>query len=328
MKKILFVFLFALSSAYAIQEGTYYDRPLAAPPPWFTGPLFTPSGHVTPKGHVNFEPYFFARNTFGEYNSHWNSHSADTDTLELRSRNILKIGILNRVDFTIIPQAYYKMKGDESSVQFGDLSTGFDFALIKSNPSLWYPNIRLTLYERFPTGKYQKGNPKKGTTDLVGRGTFETQVGISSSKLYCIVDRHYLDLRFSVNYYINPSTHVKGFNSYGGGYGTSGNAHPGNRLTVLLGQEFSLTQRWAIACDFIYQHHNATHFSGNRGTTTKNGSTPAKVGPPSWEQFSIAPALEYNFNQHMGLIGGIWFTVAGRNSTEFVSGVIALNYFQ
>lgn len=324
------VFLLIASYGYAIEDGTYYDWPLrsTAPPPWFTGPLFTPSGHVTPKGHINFEPYFFARDVTGDYDSHWHSHSSKPPSWELRSRNVLKIGILNRVDLTIIPQAFYKMKGEASSVQFGDLTTGFNFSIIKSNPELWYPSIKLTIFERFPTGKYQRGNPKKDRTDLVGRGCFETQFGITASKLFHIKNKHYLSSRVSINYFLRPAIHVKGFNSYGGGYGTSGVEHPGNHLSVSMGHEFSLTQHWSLACDFIYRHFNVNHFSGYKGTTTKGGHTPAKIEHPSSEHFSLAPALEYNFSQHLGLIGGVWVSVAGRNSSDVISGVIALNYFQ
>ena len=71
--------------------------------------------------------------------------------------------------------------------------------------------------------------------------------------------------------------------------------------------------------DFQYQHSNKNRFSGKKG-----GSAPIA---PSSEQISMAPALEYNFNANVGIIGGAWFSVAGRNSTQFISWVLALNIY-
>ena len=39
---------------------------------------------------------------------------------------------------------------------------------------------------------------------------------------------------------------------------------------------------------------------------------------------TIAPAVEYNFNQHVGLIAGPWFSLRGKNTTEFFGLVAAL----
>jgi hypothetical protein len=51
-------------------------------------------------------------------------------------------------------------------------------------------------------------------------------------------------------------------------------------------------------------------------------------GGPSSSQYSLAPAIEYNWSQNIGLIGGVWFTVAGQNISQFNSIVIALNYYK
>jgi hypothetical protein len=48
---------------------------------------------------------------------------------------------------------------------------------------------------------------------------------------------------------------------------------------------------------------------------------------PSNEQWSVAPAIEYNWSKNVGLIVGSWFSFAGRNSVRFISGVAALNIY-
>jgi hypothetical protein len=42
-------------------------------------------------------------------------------------------------------------------------------------------------------------------------------------------------------------------------------------------------------------------------------------------QISFAPEVEYNFSQSSGLLAGVWFTVAGKNSSAFASAF--LTYF-
>ncbi|MES2122546.1 MAG: hypothetical protein V4492_07205, partial [Chlamydiota bacterium] len=81
----------------------------------------------------------------------------------------------------------------------------------------------------------------------------------------------------------------------------------------------------ALALDIQYQHNNKTRFSGHKGRTRGVRNV---VGGPSSEQFSLAPAFEYNFTYNVGLIAGCWFTVAGRNALEFASGVVAINIYQ
>jgi hypothetical protein len=117
---------------------------------------------------------------------------------------------------------------------------------------------------------------------------------------------------------------VHGFNTYGGGFGTQGRVLPGNILQAIVSFEFTLSQNWVFAIDNVYTHTNATHFYGVLGTTAEGVS--ASVGGPSSEQFSFAPAIEYNFSANLGIAAGCWFTAWGRNSTEFRSGVVNIDY--
>lgn len=118
---------------------------------------------------------------------------------------------------------------------------------------------------------------------------------------------------------------MKGFNTYGGARNTRGVVYPGNTFTADAAIQYNFTKQWAFACDLIYGHGNKNRFSGKRGTN--RDGTKANMTAPSNEQWSLAPAIEYNFSQTLGLIAGPWFTFAGRNSAQFASGVIALNMY-
>lgn len=296
------------------------------PDPWFTGPLLTPSGHVIPVGHINIEPYIFATETIGTYDSHWKSHSV-TKSWSINPEVPIQIGIIKSVDFLINPQMFYNTTRNQHSTRFGDLVVGFDIQLIQDKPGKWWPAVKITPQVKFPTGKYQHGNPDKLGTDLVGSGSYISGLALVFSHLYHIYCAHFLNTRLAFMCNIPSNVNVEGFNTYGGGFGTKGTAKVGNNYSILFGLEYSLTQQWALAFDGAYFHFNKNTFSGNPGTVTPGG-LPAAVGSPSSEQFSIAPAIEYNFNANVGLIVGPWLTIGGRNTSQFVSWVAALNIYK
>ena len=165
---------------------------------------------------------------------------------------------------------------------------------------------------------------EKGFSDG-GAGAFETDLGVVFGRLIHVRGIHYLNSRLSVSYAIPSNVHVKGFNNYGGGFGTKGLVKVGNSITTLLGLELNMSLNWALALDVAYAYGNKTRFSGRKGFNP-DGSH-ASVGGPSFNQVSLAPALEYNFNESVGIIAGAWFTVAGRNSSQFATGVVAVNWY-
>jgi hypothetical protein len=92
-----------------------------------------------------------------------------------------------------------------------------------------------------------------------------------------------------------------------------------------VGLEYSLTRNWVLATDVLNTYTNKTWFKGRPGVTASG--EPAGIGMHSSNRISLAPAIEYNFSDLFGIIAGCWFTVAGRNSGDFVSGVIAFNWY-
>jgi hypothetical protein len=111
--------------------------------------------------------------------------------------------------------------------------------------------------------------------------------------------------------------HVAGLNAYGGGKGTRGTVRPGNIFSTDLGIEISITQRWVFCTDFVYKAVNPTKF---------HGVTTVPVGIGSSDNLSIAPGFEYSWNPNLGVLAGAWFSVYGRNSANFVSGIVSVSY--
>lgn len=295
--------------------------------PWLTGPLVAPSPYVIPRDHFAIEPYLYYTVTTGRYNSHWHADSVP----HFKSVNVqvpIWIGLANWMDMQIVAQGFYNTTQGKSSTRFGDIFLLWDFQLVTDSSKSWTPAVKLTAGLTLPTGKYQRLDPDKLKTDAVGDGSLEPTIGLVIGHLYHFPPAYpwAFMTRLSLFYTIETPVHVKGFNAFGGGFKTHGKVFPGNFFIADLGLELTLTKHWDLALDIVYEHQDKQRFSGRRGFTSPG--VPAVMKAPSNESFSLAPAIEYNWNQSIGIIAGAWFTVAGRNHDRFWSGVVAFNYYQ
>lgn len=294
--------------------------------PWLTGPLLAPSGHVVPLGHINIEPYFFANVNRGKYNRHWASHK-EPNFYNMNTEVPLQFGIMPRWEYTITPAFSWNHTHGASDWVLNDIPFTFGFQALYDKPQegMWFPGIKLVLKGNFPVGRYQKLDPDKKGTDAGGSGNWGPGAGLTFSRLFHYTGVHFLSTRLVLQYTVPNAVHVKGLNAYGGGHHTRGKVFPGPVFYADMGLEYTLTQKWALALDIVYLHQNHTRFTGRKGST---GGVPNSIGSPSSEQFSLAPAFEYNWNANCGLIAGIWFSVAGRNTAEYVNGVVAINIYK
>jgi hypothetical protein len=197
------------------------------------------------------------------------------------------------------------------------------FQLVKGTPTR--PAVKLKLLANLPIGKYQHLDPNKEGLDAGGLGSYLPGIGLVIGRTFHISCFHFLATRLNLSYRFPNPVRVKGINVYGGVPQTKGKAFPGNIFTSSLGLEWSFTQHWALACDIEYIHFNKTRFIGKKGFLHKSSHL---IGQPAKEQLSIAPAIEYNFSKNLGIIAGCWFTVAGRNTPAFASGVLSLNIYK
>lgn len=342
MKRILFLLFFVLwtfvffGTGHSIGIEQYEVEHPYSDEPWFTGSLLSPGGYVVPVGYMNIEPYVFGIDTFGIYDRNWNSHSRPR-FWTVNPQFFTWIGLTKFMDFQIGPQFFWNETQGHSDTQFGDLPIGINFQILEEKEGSKRPAIKLVLRESFPTGKYQNLDPKKLGTDVSGTGTYLTTAGLVFARLFHIRKAQYLNSRLFVGYSVPSKVHVKGLNTYGGGIGTKGYVYPGWILTTIAGFEYSMTRNWVLALDIMNIYANKTRFRGNKGIGSVsfiniegvNSAVfgDAVIGAPSSDQVTLAPAIEYNFNESVGIIGGCWFSIAGRNTGQFVSGVLAINYF-
>lgn len=285
--------------------------------PWFTGPLLSPSARVVPVGHVNLEPYLFYTIVDGTYGSDWEVTSKPK-FFSLTPVFLFKIGLTETLDLSGNIQGSYNHTQGQSGGGFGDLQFGLEYQLLKEDKKGWLPNIKFSIQESFPTGKYDELNPTKLGTDATGIGSYATNLGITFSKLSQYGKENFMNIRFNGSITYFAPVHVKGLSVYGGDPTTRGTAYPGNLYNFLFGAEYSLTQNWALAIDVQAFYSERNRFSGY---------SVLPVTAPSSTQISVAPAIEYNWSESMGVIAGPWFSVAGRNANRFLSYVAAYNFY-
>ncbi|MDE3045259.1 MAG: hypothetical protein KGJ02_01245 [Verrucomicrobiota bacterium] len=325
MRKLLF---FLLSSSFLCATGMDLFKSTAHPngafSPWLTGPLIAPFGAVVPYGNFEVESYIFCPTDIGTYNSNWNSVPYNNNYFSFNPQFFFYFGLTSWFDLNVVPQFFYNTSGGQNGGGVGDLPIALDFQLLDPNATPYFPGIKFIVRETFPTGAFQNLSSSKLLTDQTGYGTFGSAFGLVLYKVYYLIGHCCLSTTYTGIYTINSPVHVHNYNAYGGGSGTNGRVLPGNSFQGIISFELALSQNWVLALDNVYTHTDQTQFYGTLGTTS-TGAT-ASVGFPSSEQISFAPAIEYNFSSHFGIIAGCWLTAWGRNSTQFISGAINFDY--
>jgi hypothetical protein len=327
MFKKTLLLLASLPLALLARKGTEEPTSIAANKiqPWFTGPLLAPSAHVVPLGHQNIEPYIYFNQNTGNYNAHWKPISAPTFTNVLTQFPI-QIGVLPSVELDFAPQFSYNNTQGEHDWRVNDVPITLAFQIYTDVPETWYPAVKFRIAFNIPLGKYDELDPVKLGTDFGGLGIWLPSVGFVFSRVINVYDDHYLAWRFFATFLWGTSVPVDGLSTYGGApdigpfEGTHGTVYPGNTLVFIQGFEYTLTQNWVLALDIQYQHTDSRKFKG----FSPLGTEPTH---PSYEQLSLAPAIEYNFNANVGIIFGPWFTVAGRNTLDYFNWVFAINVY-
>lgn len=297
--------------------------------PWYTGPIIAPAGRTIPKGHTNLEIYSF--NTFieGVYDAEGHI-SKDRDHRSYSILPVLTQGLTDKIDIQGVTSYNFSENNGQHSDELGDTTIALGYQALVEKEGCWRPNLRLSLSEILPTGPFEYLNPIKNGTDASGLGSYQTAFGLNLQKLTHFKGVHYLRTRVILNYVIASQVHVHGFSTYGGHSDTNGFVNPGNSKVGDISFEYSLTQRWVAVMEANASRRDTQNFSGVHGTvhsTADDINDMDTIGSGVGKQVSLAPAIEYNFSDKVGIIAGAWFPVYGRSTAKFVSAVVAVNAY-
>lgn len=286
--------------------------------PYYAGPLFAMAPNNVPKGMRAIQPYFFVTSDYGVYTNSRRMQSTPNEK-QLQLLNIDQLGLNHWLDFTLLNPVFWSWQDGKFGSGFGDVSLQFGFQICTETPTR--PVIRFVVGESFPAGRYNHLSPSKPNLMATGSGSYETQFVLAIGKMFWTNKLHPLSTRWTVSYIVPSKVYVKQINAYGGGAGTKGKVRPGQQLSIDIGTELSITQRWVFANDVIYTYNGSTSFKGDPGLSPSGAA--ATVGGPSSDSLMLAPAIEYNPNDTSGLIMGGYFTVTGRNSAASLQLVVS-----
>jgi hypothetical protein len=296
---------------------------------WFTGPLDAPNPTPIPVGHFYAEPYLLGAIVYGAYDGEWNVHRLAHNDYSIISSTLLETGIFQNVSLAVLPEFGYNTSGtaeNSSGIRCGDFQVRLKWMLHQFKEGSWMPTLTLAAMEVFPTGSYDNLGSRRANG--FGSGAYTSRFALYSQKPFWLPNGRILRARFDLTANIPiGNVGVDNVSVYGTTEGFRGEAKLGNSYTADLGFEYSVTSNWIAVMEFLYQHGDSTLTIGDQRPADTSTPVPFRSASGSSEYWSVAPAVEYNFNANVGIIAGAEVTFAGRNTAASVTPQIALSWF-
>jgi hypothetical protein len=279
---------------------------------WWTGPVLAAAAGTLPKGHMLVEPYFFDIVNHGRFDANGNRHSNPTRRHSYGSLTYLNYGLLDGFTVGVIPRFGYNDVAtgrDSSGVGLSDFQVQGTIRLSQFREGSYVPTTSIVLTETLPTGKYDRLGDRP--SDGLGSGAYTTSLSFFSQYFLWMPNGRNVRTRHNFAYSLPSEVTVHGVSVYGTGAGFRGHARPGRAFVVTSAWEYSATRNWVLALDVVYENDTSTKLDG------------ASFG--SSDVFTVAPAIEYNFNSQIGVIAGAILTPKARNASANVVPVVAIN---
>lgn len=293
---------------------------------WWTGPLLAPNASTLPQSHLLVEPYLYAVMTQGFYNSS-GSRVSSPGEITYGSLTYINYGLFNKLTIGTLPTFGYNAPSHgPGSIGFGDLTVQAQYRLHLFHEGSWLPTTSVNLQETLPTGRYDR---LTRPSDGFGAGAYTTTLGLYTQTYFWMPTGRILRARLNVSQAFSNSPSVRDVSVYGTTDGFRGRASPGPSLLVDLAAEYNATHHWVWVMEGVYRHQYNTRVTGsNIAILTPPSSSfpvPIVLNSGSSQVFGVAPAIEYNFNSRVGLILGARLFPAGKNTTQSITPVIAVN---
>ncbi|TCV93303.1 outer membrane putative beta-barrel porin/alpha-amylase [Luteibacter rhizovicinus] len=288
----------------------------------FTGPLITPNPNALPVGVFNVEPYLIHTKTTGLYDSHGDRHRTDSSTRQWQVALPISYGVSERLTAQVTLNAVhaYTEGRHSSGTRMGDTSLRFSYLLQAPNADGTRPAFAVAVAHRFPTGDYHRldTNPLNGT----GSGAQRSTLSFLGQQVVWMPNGRPLRWRANVSWSpVPPKVDVNGTSVYGTETDFRGTARPGHSLSASAAVEYSVDSRWVLVMEAAWSHAGVTSVTGRR----MPGLAAESFHSPTQSDWSLAPAVEYHISPTIGIIAGVQFNIAGRNTASYVSPQAAVN---
>jgi hypothetical protein len=290
----------------------------------FTGPLLTPNPSVAPKGTWVIEPYLMYYKSADSYDGRGDSHPKTNSVRQWQTLVPIFYSVTDRFQVQASFGAAHAMSGGMRTSGWGatDTSIGGQYLLLAHDEQRKTPAVSVSYTHRFPTGAYDELN--ENPLNATGNGAHVDTFSLLAQQYVWLPNGRPLRFRASMSYSLPPSrVDVKGTSAYGTPQDFRGGIRLGNSFGISTAVEYSINSNWALAMDLAYNRTSASQLSGLQGEG-ENISTFARRDPAQ-NVYSLAPAVEYNFNDRFGLIAGVQFSFAGRNNDAFMTPMAAFN---
>lgn len=293
----------------------------------FTGPLITPNPAGMAAGHWYIEPYLVRVDSTAYFDHRGERRRSDERSGAWAMVVPIAYGFSERVTGQVNLSASRAESGSARSRGFraGDTTARLQYLLQAPSADGTTPAVSVALVQRFSTGSHDRitGN----ALDAQGDGVQRTVAALAVQQVVWLGNDRPLRWRAQLSAGPAPSrTAISGASVYGTGEGFQGHIARGSVLGLSVGAEYSFNARWVGVMEVA-----ANRESGQRLT----GFAPEPSGTvryidenrPASRSLTFAPAVEYHFSPSLGLIAGVEFTVAGRNSGRIISPQVALGMF-
>lgn len=301
MRYLPFLLFFALTSLVA------EEKPID---PWYIGSLlsFNPINQA-PKT-LNLQPFVFAVNNYGRYDNLGNLHNQDdkgTLTLALQ----METGILSWLDITVYGQLIQITGEKGSHLEIAPTQVYLGFQALREQIGTPIPSVRLIFIEVFPTGPNNMQFNTKHSVITGAHGTYLTGGVLVVDKTFYQWPRHPIDVNFNFQYMFPSEVPIKNQKLYGGQPDPTGKVQPGQAIFVDLALQYTMTQKWYLASDFVFEYTMKNRFKGTSDAPLKSHST-ALV--------SVTPSVEYCVSKNVGTLFSLWFSIYGKDMQAFLGG--------
>jgi hypothetical protein len=293
-------------------------------PAYFTGPLLTSNAVTLPAGTWLIEPYLMYYKSDAFYDEHGNRHAVSPGVRQWQTSIPIYYGVTDRLQLKLGVGGAHAISGNAhtNGIRATDTTVGAQYMLFAPGADHKSPAVSLAYAHRFPTGTYDRVD--QDPLNAIGNGAHVDTFSALLQQYVVLPNGRPMRFRATVSYSLPPSqVTVRGMSAYGTPPGFLGKARLGSSLEISTAVEYSINTRWALAMDLAYDRDASSQVRGIRN----QGGAPAawESRSPSRDVFSLAPAVEYNFNDRIGVVGGVQLSFAGRNNNAFLTPMAAIN---
>lgn len=241
--------------------------------PWLAGPLYEnhPVSYSTGEGFFNFTTNSTTNRGF--FDTSGNYVTAPRTSITTYNTDF-GYGISKNSDFRVSNVLVRNLVSGASYTRLGDTLATLGYQVWRQKNSLYLPDLRVTIEETFPTGRWDNLNPGLYGADATGTGSFQTAIAMRLRKTIPLNDERFLALHARVALTHPSPVPINGFSIYGGGTLTEGTMRLGNSALVDLAAEYKFTQNWGATIEWFVFTQSATTFSGKISTDGFEGVVP------------------------------------------------------